>query len=49
MGIYNNHNTLVAAVTDEVLEAIDKSKGLVMEFNSYLVKLHEIIDEVDLP
>jgi hypothetical protein len=49
VGIYNNHNTLVAAVTDEVLEAIDKSKGLVMEFNSYLVKLHEIIDEVDLP
>lgn len=46
VGIYHNHNTLVATVTDEVLEAIGKSKALVLEFNSHLLKLNDTIAEV---
>jgi hypothetical protein len=46
VGIFKNHNSLIHAVTDEVQAAVERSKGLVAEFNGYFGKLHQIIEEV---
>lgn len=48
VGIFKNHNSLIWSVTDEVLEAVERSKALVSEFNAHFAKLHEIVEEVGL-